>query len=379
MSTALTLHESQATPIALSMGGIQSIQTTIEQLKAIRTFVNEELVPNVDFGIIPGTGNKNVLLQPGAQKVAMFYNTYPEFDVNRIEMGEGHMEALVTTRLVSRTSREVVAMGMGSCSTMESKYRFRSASRVCPKCGSDAIIKGKAEYGGGFICFAKKGGCGAKFANNDQAITSQSTGRAPNPDIYDQRNTVLKMGMKRSMVSAAISLGCMSELFTQDIDDVYDMTAVQAVVQEEPTKPSSTKEAQRFEDRVNVYCRTVNAKWADKHMEPDGEIPAWVKELVSPYQIVNHMLKKAGVTLPEGGKFNERMRAASAIWLQDESGTLAEWKEYVGSLAAKAISDHAIAIPANDAVPSRQHPGDDESSPLTSPVREPGSDDDLGD
>jgi hypothetical protein len=35
---------------------------------------------------------------------------------------------------------------------------------VCPKCGAAAIIKGKAEYGGGWVCFKKKGGCGAKFA-----------------------------------------------------------------------------------------------------------------------------------------------------------------------------------------------------------------------
>jgi hypothetical protein len=34
----------------------------------------------------------------------------------------------------------------------------------CPACGKKgAIIKGKAEYGGGYLCFAKKGGCGAKF------------------------------------------------------------------------------------------------------------------------------------------------------------------------------------------------------------------------
>jgi hypothetical protein len=37
-------------------------------------------------------------------------------------------------------------------------------STPCPKCGkTGTIIKGREEYGGGFLCFAKKGGCGAKF------------------------------------------------------------------------------------------------------------------------------------------------------------------------------------------------------------------------
>lgn len=38
---------------------------------------------------------------------------------------------------------------------------------ACPVCGVvGAIIKGKPEYGGGWLCFQKKGGCGAKFQND---------------------------------------------------------------------------------------------------------------------------------------------------------------------------------------------------------------------
>lgn len=37
---------------------------------------------------------------------------------------------------------------------------------VCPECGQfSSVIKGKAEYGGGYLCFKKKGGCGAKWAS----------------------------------------------------------------------------------------------------------------------------------------------------------------------------------------------------------------------
>lgn len=35
---------------------------------------------------------------------------------------------------------------------------------ACPACGSArAVIKGKEEYGGGFVCYGKKGGCGNKW------------------------------------------------------------------------------------------------------------------------------------------------------------------------------------------------------------------------
>ena len=41
----------------------------------------------------------------------------------------------------------------------------RTEQKVCPKCQKPAIIKGKTEYGGGMLCFKKKGGCGAKFTD----------------------------------------------------------------------------------------------------------------------------------------------------------------------------------------------------------------------
>ena len=116
----------------------------------------------------------------------------------------------------------VVAEGIGSCSSWEKKYRYRNAQRICPACGQATIIKGKAEYGGGWLCFAKKGGCGAKFTANDPAIIDQEVGQTMNPDPADIVNTVDKMAQKRAII-AAVLLACnASEYFTQDVEDYID-------------------------------------------------------------------------------------------------------------------------------------------------------------
>lgn len=48
----------------------------------------------------------------------------------------------------------------------------------CPKCGREGtVIKGKAEFGGGYLCWKKEGGCGAKFADNDAEIIAQIDGK----------------------------------------------------------------------------------------------------------------------------------------------------------------------------------------------------------
>jgi hypothetical protein len=116
----------------------------------------------------------------------------------------------------------VLNEGVGSASSYESKYRYRNAGRVCPSCGKDTIIKGKQEYGGGWICFAKKGGCGAKWEDGAAEIESQEVGKIQNPDLADVANTVLKMAKKRAQVDCAIALARVSDMFTQDIEDMAD-------------------------------------------------------------------------------------------------------------------------------------------------------------
>ena len=40
----------------------------------------------------------------------------------------------------------------------------------CPKCSTNkSVIVGKPEYGGGFVCFGKKGGCGEKWSDQPPA------------------------------------------------------------------------------------------------------------------------------------------------------------------------------------------------------------------
>jgi hypothetical protein len=114
---------------------------------------------------------------------------------------------------------QVFGEGVGLCSTLESRYRYRHAERTCPNCGKAAIIKGKAEYGGGFICFAKKGGCEAKFGDKDPQILNQEVGKVENADIADVYNTTLKMAKKRAHIDAVLTATAASGIFTQDLLD----------------------------------------------------------------------------------------------------------------------------------------------------------------
>src|SRR5690606_1944331 len=101
---------------------------------------------------IPGCGDKPTLLKAGAEKLCLTFRLSPTYVVTKTELGGGHREYEVRCTLTHITSGRVFGEGVGICSTHESKYRYRKAERTCPACGNTTIIKGKKEYGGGWLC-----------------------------------------------------------------------------------------------------------------------------------------------------------------------------------------------------------------------------------
>lgn len=218
---------------------VVNVQVALQRFQDMKDYVEGVLHANVDFGIIPGT-TKNTLLKPGAEKLCWFFGLHPRFtDITHTEDwtgndhgGEPFFYYRVNCELVR--NGEVMAAADGSANSFEKKYRFRDQPRKCPACGKETIINGKAEYGGGYLCFAKKGGCGAKFKLGDKAIEGQLTGQVKNPEIADLVNTILKMAQKRALVAATLIGANASEWFTQDMEDFTDGSFTEAPVHQPP-------------------------------------------------------------------------------------------------------------------------------------------------
>lgn len=206
-----------------------SIEALVGQVQKIQAAMSAVMEDGVHYGVVPGTEKKDKdgrdiskpsLYKPGAEKLCLLFRLDPQYQVDRTFSPDGHLDVLVTCTLYHINSGQRIASGVGSCSTRESRYAYRNASRVCPTCGKDAIIKGKDEYGGGWVCFKKKDGCGAKFKDGDASIEGQVVGRVANPDLADLHNTAVKMGCKRALVAAVLNGTAASDCFTQDVEDM---------------------------------------------------------------------------------------------------------------------------------------------------------------
>ena len=223
-----------------------ALSTVLEAYQAKKEFIERVLKPDVDFGVIPGSA-KLSLLKPGAEKMATFFGLAPVFeDVQIIEdwTGEDHNgEPFFYYREKCKLYRgeRMIASADGSCNSWEKKYRYRYAERVCPNCGKPAIIKGKQEYGGGYVCFDKKGGCKAKFRDGDPAIEGQQLGQVKNPDVAEQVNTILKMAQKRALVAATLIATNASDYFTQDIEDFVSGEIIEGMYRD-TNQPEQTQQ-----------------------------------------------------------------------------------------------------------------------------------------
>lgn len=141
-----------------------AVSNTLGKINQFQQIVQSQFKQGHDYGLIPGTGSKPTMLKPGAEKIVMLLGLTSEFDIleSTRDFEKGFFQYQIKCQL--KKDGYVITEGIGAANTMETKY--------------------------------KKG------------------------DPYTLDNTVLKMAKKRALVDAALLVGSLSDVFTQDIEDM---------------------------------------------------------------------------------------------------------------------------------------------------------------
>lgn len=247
---------------------IATTEEIIQRVAIIQDVMKRVMQEGEHFGVIPGTGSRKTLFKSGAEKLSQVFKLLPRFDIKKVQSENDHRDYEVRC-ILEHADGSFQGEGVGNCSTKESKYRWRKGERTCPECSAPAIIKGKKEYGGGWLCFGKKGGCGAKWPDGAEVIESQNENRIENEDVADTYNTVLKMAKKRAHIDAIITATAASDIFTQDVGDVQEDNPP-PFERAKPVKPKSPE----FHKAIMKEAQVV-FKEEPLH-DPD---PKWAKDL----------------------------------------------------------------------------------------------------
>jgi len=218
--------------IVASMDAL-TIDGLVQRVQLIQHAMKRVMKADVHYGVIPGTGKKPTLLKPGAEKLLQLFMLRPlveESDVEVTDFEGGHRSYLVRMP-IANDSGEVICHGVGECSTMESRYKWRNdpTGRPVPKEyweNRDSSLLGGPQYS-----VKKQGG--------EWVITQ----KVEHDNPVDYWNTALKMAKKRALVDGALTATAASDMFTQDIEDapeLYGATAAPAP-QEPPKKYAEPK------------------------------------------------------------------------------------------------------------------------------------------
>ena len=294
------------TAVTVREGGVAliSVREVKAQTEAIHRLFKEVLVKDTHYGIIPGTP-KPSLYKPGAEKIGLLLHLAPTFK-RQIEKEGQHWTVISECTLKHQTTGIEIASGGGMCTTRETKYAYRQATRKCPKCGKPAIIKGKTEYGGGWVCFDKKGGCKAKWPDGAKEIEAQSEEREENPNLADTYNTVMKMADKRAFVAATLFGTAASDIFTQDVEDFGEYEDKGAPIPAKSARDIQAGAKSLPSDEFEAHIRDMESAFER------GEGPGWwignkaIREQCSDEQLTrliackNELKKSAGGGAPAG-------------------------------------------------------------------------------
>lgn len=305
---------------------------SIESVKVlagiVRTLRENVFVKDSDYGVIPGTGDKPVLLLPGMEKLLRALNLRAEY-VERektlnFETGLFYFE--YECRLVDYANEVCVSTAIGSANSYESKWRWREAKRVCPSCGKDAINKSKfppknrPNEKPGWYCFGKVGGCGAEFGADDPAITGQQIGRVQNPDIADQLNTICKIAQKRALASAIKGAANVSEFFTVDLEDLPTYTAPVVKVSADVVEGEFTEQPQQAQGATQPppQAQSSNAVDLDAKFPRKHDVVAWtdaeIKQFAKQYTdaSISHKEALQALNVSRFGEWKGTLKDAQA-------------------------------------------------------------------
>lgn len=177
---------------------IQQVQATMAKIRQFQQVIRESFVEGHDYGVIPDT-SKPTLLKPGAEKILMLLGLRSEFDIveSTRDFQKGFFGYQIRCRLLH--GDVIITEGLGTANTRETKYRKL--------------------------------------------------------DPFTLDNTVLKMAKKRALVDATLLVGSLSDIFTQDIEDMVDLDGV-------PVRERKQQRRYATDQDGTITRKQVNRMWA---------------------------------------------------------------------------------------------------------------------
>src|SRR3990167_8783440 len=111
--------------VVSNLPGAVEVREKFAEVLAFQQLVHQHLVKDHDYGTIPGT-QKRTLLKPGAEKLGKLLDRADCYlTEGSVEDWDRPLFSYTIKCQLKRMDGGIVAEGLGQCSTMEDRYRWR--------------------------------------------------------------------------------------------------------------------------------------------------------------------------------------------------------------------------------------------------------------
>lgn len=261
MTTTLVkddIQDASANSSSLTVSVDERVNALKTNIEVVQRVMKDVMRDGEHYGVIPGT-NKPTLYKSGAEKLSLVMRLATEYSIKQTDLPNGHREYEVICKLYSIETGKFLGSGVGICSTMEKKYRYRNEYKAT----NEPVPKAYWDNGQN-----------KKYLPKGMSVTKTESGwrlarieQIENPDIADCYNTVLKIGKKRSQVDATLTVTAASDIFSQDIEDFVEADSVSEQEGARPEKEiSSAPKADSKPDTETKSDKNLSTTPAEKEV-----------------------------------------------------------------------------------------------------------------
>lgn len=196
---------------------INQVHATMQKITQFQKVIQSTLHQNHDFGVVPGS-SKPTLLKPGAEKILMLLGLTSEYElIEKVQDYENGFFAF-TVRCKLYKQDQLITEGLGHCNSKERKYQSEKV------------------------------------------------------DPYTIANTCLKMAKKRAQIDATLTVASLSDIFTQDIEDMdlegNSVTQISSMKREmKPASKSQIAYIQSMQKKLNINDEQLQSMLAKYNVD----------------------------------------------------------------------------------------------------------------
>lgn len=218
MSETQLVNPGESSILAVDLSIVNDLRVMTERHAAVTKFIQEGLEDGRDYGVIAGT-DRHTLFKAGAEKLLIAFNCTTQIEfISSISDPFAEVPYLVKKWFKAEKPKdqakvdEMKAAGTGRFKKNNASWDWQESEK------EESIAYGHYEYTIEAKVILRSSG--EIVGSGVGSASTMESKYIRNP--RDAQNTVLKMAKKRAIVDATLSTFALSDRFTQDVEDTVD-------------------------------------------------------------------------------------------------------------------------------------------------------------